>query len=125
YLPHQAGRNSEEVRAILTGHIAVNQTQVRFVDQSRGLQGMTRSLAAHVVASQASQFVFNDRDQPVERDLIAFPPFKQQLGHLPQRVHRRPTSLSSGFKVPESEGLIIPPQSKCTSIKWLPKKGPC
>jgi hypothetical protein len=57
-LAHEPGRNPEEMRPVLPAHLSlVDQPQIRFVDQSRGLQDMAGPLLPHVPAGNLAQFV--------------------------------------------------------------------
>jgi hypothetical protein len=51
-LPHQLGRDREEMRPVLPGGIGIDQPQVSLIDKSGGLQGVARVLEAHVAMSQ-------------------------------------------------------------------------
>jgi hypothetical protein len=51
--PHQLGRNSEKMGAILPLHaLIIHQAHVGFINQSRRLQAVTGALAFHVVVPE-------------------------------------------------------------------------
>ena len=59
---HQLGGDGEKVCAILPMNaLAIDKPQVRFIDHRRRLQRVAGMLSAHVVVSQASQLVINQR----------------------------------------------------------------
>lgn len=66
-LAHQVGGHSEEMAAALErGSALVNQSDVGFVDQGGGLQGMIAALAAHVGGRQSAKFGIDDGGQGVQ-----------------------------------------------------------
>ena len=83
--PHQAARHRKEVCSILPADfLYLEQTQVRLVDKSTRLKRMARAFSCHIAAGQASEFRVDERDQLVERRLIAGTPGNQQFGDLPR-----------------------------------------
>jgi len=53
--PHELGGNGKEMGAILPAHaLVIDEPQVGFVNQSRGLQGVAGALPAHVTPSQTA-----------------------------------------------------------------------
>ena len=74
---HHPGRKRKEVRtAFELNPVDVDQPEVGLVDESRCLQGMTRWLTPHVAVGKASQFVVDERHQPIAR--VGFPPTPRQ-----------------------------------------------
>ena len=70
---HLAG--AEEVRAILAVHAGCfHQAQVRFVHECGGLQAVARPLAGHTGLGDPVQLGMDDRDQLVERRVVALAP---------------------------------------------------
>ncbi len=55
----------------------INQPQVGFVDQRRGLQSMAWTFAAHIGLGQAMQFLVNERSQFFQGGLISRAPGKE------------------------------------------------
>src|SRR5271165_5950931 len=86
--PHQLGRNGKKVRAILPLHaLVIHQAHVSLIDQGRGLQHVSGTLALHVVACQAVKFLINDGGQPFERALVSVAPGAEQLAYVaPSRL---------------------------------------
>lgn len=82
---HHARRDAEEMRAILPVHIRVDQPQIGFMDQRRGLERMSLGLAPELSPRQPAQLRIDERNQPVVRPIVPEPPFAQQLGH-PRRI---------------------------------------
>jgi hypothetical protein len=71
------------VRSILPiDALGINETQVRFVDQRRGLEAMRGPFAAHAPLGDLVQFIMNQRDQTVERPRVATSPIDQQPGDI-------------------------------------------
>ena len=62
--------------------LLIDEANVSFIDQRRGLQCVAFSLPAHVAAGEPVQFVVNQRIQLVERGLVSVAPFSEQLGDL-------------------------------------------
>jgi hypothetical protein len=78
---HGAGRDREKMCAILPGHLLyIDEPQIRFVHQCRGLKGMARALVAHVVVGQAAQLVVEQRRQAVKRGDVPSAPCLQKTG---------------------------------------------
>jgi len=68
---HRLGGNSKEVGAVLPLHtFVVDQSQVGFVHQRRGLQAVASSLAFQVVVRQTVELVVHDWGQLRERALV-------------------------------------------------------
>jgi hypothetical protein len=71
---HHARGHREEVRAVLPAHAAqLHKAEVRLVDESGGLQGVSRPLAVHLAAGEALEFFVHDGKQPLERGRVAAP----------------------------------------------------
>ena len=51
----------------------IDQAQVRLVDERGRLQAVTGPFAGHAPASDAAQLAVDDRDEPIERRLVALP----------------------------------------------------
>ena len=72
---HCLRRCRHEMGAVLPVHaLVIDQPQVGFVDQGRGLQAVAGALAPHVVVRQTTEFVVDDRHQEGERKLIPVAP---------------------------------------------------
>jgi hypothetical protein len=54
--------------------IAIDQPEVSFMDQGRGLEAMAGSFAPHVVMRKTAEFGVNDGDQAFERIQITATP---------------------------------------------------
>ncbi len=66
-LPHEAGRDSKKMGAILPlRQFLTDQADVRFVNQGSALQGVVGAFALQVPMRHAAQFGVNDRHQGVE-----------------------------------------------------------
>ena len=71
-LPHRVCRDTQEVGPILWRELpGAHQAQPGFVDQSRGLQRLSRALASDLVPSDPSQLVVHKRHQCRQRALVA------------------------------------------------------
>src|SRR6185312_8169883 len=77
--PHDPGGDSEEVDAVppLDG-LEIAQPHEGVVDQIARLEGRPSSLLVEVVAGEPAQVVVDQRNQLVERTLIAASPFAEQ-----------------------------------------------
>jgi hypothetical protein len=76
--PHDLRRDREEVGTIRPVHILlIDQANVRFVYQGSGLECVVFSLAAHVTASQAVQFVVDEGIQLVQSGLVSLAPLNE------------------------------------------------
>ena len=83
YAPHHAGSHGEEVGPILPGHgFAVDQPDVRLVDERGGLQAMADSLARHAAPGNPVELAMDERNQPLDRGRIALSPFQEQASDL-------------------------------------------
>ena len=81
--PHQLRRDAEKMSAVLPLHVLlIYQPQVGFIDQRRGLQSVAGAFAAHVTAGELSQLGVDQRQQLIERRLVAVAPIHQQLGYI-------------------------------------------
>src|SRR5271165_2125688 len=103
--PHQLGRNGKKVCAILPLHaLVIHQAHVGLIDQGRGLQHETGTLALHVVARQTVEFLINDGGQPFERALVPVAPGAEQLAYV------APSRLASLCRLLHSYERIVPPR---------------
>ena len=77
--PHHAGSDRQEMRAVVSRHILrINQPQIRFVDQRRGLEAMAGTLSCHAPARDLVKLPLYERNQTVEGGLVALTPLQQQ-----------------------------------------------
>jgi hypothetical protein len=54
--------------------VLVDQSEVGFMDQRGGLQGVVTILVPHEVAGKAMQLALNQGNQPIERRLVTVAP---------------------------------------------------
>src|SRR5271165_5993152 len=81
--PHQLGRDGKKVRPILPLHaLVVHQAHIGLIDQGCSLQQVSRTLALHVMACQAVEFLIDDRGQPFQRALVSVAPGSEQLADV-------------------------------------------
>ena len=81
--PHETGRHREEVRAILPVDLLdVDQAQVRLVDERGRLKAVPCPFAGHAPAGDAAQFAVDDRNEPIERRLVALPHCQEEPRHI-------------------------------------------
>lgn len=72
---HQLCCDREEMRPVLPVNLAcAEKTEESLVGKGGGLERMSRSLAAKLIASQATKLRINDGNQLVERLVVAFLP---------------------------------------------------
>src|SRR5215831_14799779 len=83
YPSHQPGRNRKEVCSVLPTQIfSADQADVCFMDQSGGLQSMTRALTPNVTLGQAMQLFVNDRHKPFTSRFVTIAPSQEQLRYV-------------------------------------------
>ena len=81
--PHYLRGDREEVRTIRPVHIfLIDQSDVGFIYQGSGLKCVVFSLAAHVTAGQAVEFVVDQRVQLVQSGLLPIAPLSEQFSYL-------------------------------------------
>jgi len=81
--PHDAGRDGEEVRAIVPRYgFRIDQSEIRLVDERRGLEGVIRTLVSDVPLRDSMKFVVYERNQAVQRLLVALSPLEKQPSDL-------------------------------------------
>jgi hypothetical protein len=85
---HHLGRHRDELNAVLPAGPLVDQTQVGFVDEGRGLQGVTGPLAAQVRGGAAAQFRVQEDHQAIPCRRITRPPSMKECRGVNRR--RRP-----------------------------------
>jgi hypothetical protein len=85
------------VRAVLpVDPLNLDEPQIGFVHEGRGLQRMTRPLMAHMPPREPAQLVVDQRHEPVERSRLTAAPGHQQLGRVRRLV---PNALHSTLLV--------------------------
>ena len=78
---HYSRGHGQEVRAVVPRHcFAVNQADIGLVDERGRLQTVPCSLARHATSRNAMEFLVDERDQLLERTLVALSPSQQQSG---------------------------------------------
>jgi len=83
YLSHEARRHTQEVPAILkVSRTLAREAQIRFVHQSRALQGVSTPLPTQVVVGEPMQLAVEEGYQSVERGRIARLPLGEQRRHI-------------------------------------------
>ena len=81
--PHESCRQGVEVCPVVPLHLTdIDQPQIQFVDQRGRLQGVVTALAQHGSPGQAAELAVHERDQLLERPLVAVAPGGQQSGHV-------------------------------------------
>src|SRR5437763_16692526 len=101
------------MRAIVPCHFALpKQTQISFVDQRGGLQGMARTLPAHAGGCQPAQFVVDHGGQLVGGPRIAAAELTQKSRYLSWRVRRWVLHVISDYMISEHFIGIVTTVSK-------------
>ena len=59
--------------------VHVNEPDVRFVDQRRGLERVVRSLAPHVALGQGVELLVDERNELVEGRFVTVAPRQEQV----------------------------------------------
>ena len=72
----------------------VGQAQISLIDQRRRLQCVVGTLAAHLMMSEASKFLIDQRGQFRESNIVPMTPSHQEIGHSllrdRKRIHNTP-----------------------------------
>src|SRR5215472_12827550 len=80
---HHARCDSEEMGTVLPTYLRnVNQPQVNFVHERRGLQRVVRLFPAHVAVGEPVEFLLHNWDQPSQSAIIPLPPSLKKLGYF-------------------------------------------
>jgi hypothetical protein len=104
--PHGLGGDTEELRAVLPlGASLVDEPEVRFVDERRGLQGVIVRFTPHCSGRLAVQLGINDRQQPFARTCVALTPRQQEWGDIGRDVVGR----GRCHAVRNAAGVLRPP----------------
>src|SRR5207253_6170003 len=83
YPAHCLRGDRKEVCSILPARIVlIDQLEVRFVNQRRGLQRVAWPLAIEKVVRQIARFYVDQRYERLQCLLIAIAPFKEQSGYV-------------------------------------------
>ena len=69
---------------------AVDEPEVRLVDERRRLEAVARALARHAAARDPVQLPVDERNQSLEGTLVALPPLEQQPGDVRGMVGNAP-----------------------------------
>src|SRR5881392_978837 len=95
--PHQLrGRRDKMAPALPDRLRIIDQSQVSFVENGGGLQGMAGALPAHIMVREPVQFGLHQWDQLLQRSLVSAAPVAEQLGDLLLRGRgRRHTGCST------------------------------
>ena len=76
---HDLRRHAEKVRPILPIDLPlVDEPEVHLVDQGRGLQGVVGPLAPKLARRHATELRVDQRQQLIERSLVAATPIAEQ-----------------------------------------------
>jgi hypothetical protein len=117
-LAHQPGGHAEKVSPVLPGYFGfVDQSQIRLVNQGCGLKRMTGPLATKTVVSQPAQLVINQRDEFVQRRLIATAPLQEQPGDIFWRG-RCHTLSGTNFRKLWPPPEILAPWLRRVNLRW-------
>ena len=80
---HDAGGDGQEMRAVVPlDRLAVDQANIRLVDERRRLEAMTHALSRHAASRDPVEFLMDERDQSLEGALVALSPFEEQPGDV-------------------------------------------
>ena len=79
-LSHDSRGQIKKVRAVLPANLpCTGQAQERFIDQCGRLQGVPLPLASHIASGQPAQLRFHQRNELLERCVVAVAPSPQQF----------------------------------------------
>jgi hypothetical protein len=106
-LPHQIGRDSEEVRPVVGVRVSlVDKPQISFIDECRRLQSMSSSLPAEICGRKAAQFGVQERYQLIQRRSVAIAPGKEQTRRLARSgFWRHDTRTRRNYTPPRVSGI--------------------
>jgi hypothetical protein len=75
---HHTCGDREEMGAIMPGDaLRIDQAQIRFVDEGRCLETVSRPLARHAPSRNLVQLTLDERNQSAEGALVALPPLQK------------------------------------------------
>jgi hypothetical protein len=60
--------------------LRVDQPEIRFVDEDRCLEAVTRAFSRHAALRDLVEFPVDERNQSLEGTLVAPPPFEKEPG---------------------------------------------
>src|SRR6266545_7648335 len=88
--PHQPRSRRDKMGPALPERLRIiDQSQVGFVENGGGLQGVAGALPAHIMVREPVQFGLHQREQLLKRSLVSAAPVAEQLGDLLSRGWRR------------------------------------
>src|SRR6266436_9896590 len=120
--PHQLRGRRDKVGAALPERLRIiDQSQVGFVENDGGLQGVAGAFPAHVMVREPVQFGLHQRKQLLQRSVVSAAPVAEQLGDLlPGGWRRRHTGCSTPQILPRSTDFysIAGGRSKKTAQSW-------
>ncbi len=86
--PHDLCGDPEEMRPIPPIDLAlIDESQIRFVDERRRLQGVARPLTTKLAPRDAAQLGVHERQQLIERTVIPATPLIEQRRDIPRGAH--------------------------------------
>ena len=86
---HDLCRDSKEMGSVLPVHVAlIDQPQIDLVHQRRGLERVPRPLAAKLSCRDPAQLFVDEREQLIERTLVAATPVAKERRHIARRGHQ-------------------------------------
>src|SRR5262245_24415235 len=80
-LSYQASRDAEKVGPISGSRGATTQSKPRFMDKSGRVQRLSWAFPAHLRVRNPSQLFVHERQERIERSLVAVTCCGQQFGH--------------------------------------------
>ena len=86
--PHRPRGHGEEVRAVLPlDSVHIDQTDVGFVDECRGLERVVGALASHVAPGQCVELLVDERNELVEGRFLTLAPREEQVSGVRSSGH--------------------------------------
>jgi hypothetical protein len=85
---HEPRGHRQEVRAILPLDIlSVDQSQIGLIHQGRGLKAVAGPLSLHAPPGDAVQLLLHQRNEPLQRGLVAPSPCQEKPGYAARSGH--------------------------------------
>ena len=109
---HMILRQHRRMRAVLPIHTAlIDEPQIRFVYESRGLQSMAYALFVKLSSRDQAQLRVHEWDELAECRRVALTPFGEQRRHIGWRSHR---NLGTGVHSIRAAGVNRTPSQGLT-----------
>src|SRR6266487_3427935 len=116
--PHQLRGGRDKVAPTLPDRLRIiDRPQIGFVENGGGLQGVAGAFPAHVMVRESVQFGLHQREQLLQRSVVAAAPVTEQLGDLLSRGWgRRHTGCSTPQILTRSRNFYSTPRRRIKKL---------